>query len=224
MTGRVCTALLVVLTFTSSVLGQGIKAEVVSTFIWGEDSPSGAISSTIQDPLTGRPIRKLRYGPVEVSSRIGFGRVSADEVGIYLGYTTTIVNGSDSTLSVRYGGLSIDGRAVTLPWIVPPGKKPNKRERKIKTNLIEPESMECFASGFLSKDHVFSAGDTSLTFSVSPKTALTLSSVVRDPRSYPLRCSVEGCHPVGTIRYYLTVNTQDYVFVWPGQSAIHCGK
>jgi len=71
---------------------------------------------------------------------------------------------------------------------------------------------------------LFSADGASQTLNVSPKTALTVSSVVRDLRSYPLLCSVEGCHPVGTIRYYLTVNSQDYVFVWPGQSAIYCGN
>lgn len=224
MTGRSCTVLLTVLAFTSCAFGQEIKAEVVSAFVWGKDSPLGAISSTIRDPLTGHPVHKLSYGPIEVSSRIGFERAIANEVGTYINYTATIVNGSDSTLFVRYGGISIDGRAVSVPWIILPGKKLNKRERKIKTNVVEPGKMECFTTGFLSYDHLFSADVTSQTLSVSPKTAFTVSSVVRDPRSYPLRCSVDGCHPVGTIRYYLTVNSQDYVFVWPGQSAIYCGK
>jgi len=173
---------------------------------------------------TGHAIHKLRYGPIEVSSRIGFEGVSAYEAGTYVNYTTTIVNGSDSTLSVRYGGISIDGRAVSLPWVIFPDKKLNKRERKNKTNVVEPDKMQCFTSGFLSHDHLFSADDSSQTLNVDSKTALTVSSVVRDPRSYPLRCSLEGCHPVGTIRYHLTVNSQDYVFVWPGRSAIYCGK
>ena len=224
MTGRSCTVLVAVLAFTSYVFGQEIKAVVVSSFVWGEDSPFGAISSTIQDPLTGHAIHKLSYGPIEVSSRIGFERVSPDEVGTYLGYTATIVNGSDATVSVRYGGISLDGHAVSIPWVVLPGKKLDKRERKNKANVLEPEKMQCFTNGFLSDDHLFSAADVSQTLSVSPKSALTVSSVVRDPRSYPLRCSVDGCHPIGTIRYYLTVNSQDYVFVWPGQSAIYCGK
>ena len=224
MTECGCTVLLALLAFAFCASGQEIKTEVVSAFVWGEDTPSGAISSTIQDPLTGHTIRKLRYGPIEVNSRIGFERVSPDEVGTYLGYTTTIVNGSDAMLSVRYGGISIDGRAVSLPWVILPGEKLDKRDRKNKTNVVEPKKMQCFTNGFLADNHLFSAGDASQAFSVSPKTALTVSSVVRDPRSYPLRCSVEGCHPIGTIRYYLTVNSQDYVFVWPGQSAIHCGK
>jgi hypothetical protein len=224
MAGRGCTFLLAVFSFAPWVFCQEIKAEVVSAFVWGEDSPFGAISSIIQDPLTGYAIHKLSYGPIEVSSRIGFEGVSADEVGTYLNYTTTIVNGSDATLSVRYGGISIDGRAVSLPWVIFPDKKLNKRERKNKTNVVEPDKMQCFTSGFLSHDHLFSADGSSRTLNVGPKTALTVSSVVRDPRSYPLRCSFEGCHPVGTIRYHLTVNSQDYVFVWPGRSAIYCGK
>ena len=222
--GRGCIFLLAAFSFTSCVFGQEIKAEVVSAFVWGEDSPFGAISSTIRDPLTGYAIHKLRYGAIEVISRIGFEGVSADEVGTYLNYTTTIVNGSDSALSVQYGGMSIDGRAVSLPWVVLPDKKLNKRERKNKTNVVEPDKMQCFTSGFLSHDHLFSADGSSQTLHVDPKTALTVSSVVRDPRSYPLRCSLEGCHPLGTIRYYVTVNSQDYVFVWPARSAIYCGK
>src|SRR5689334_13245889 len=224
MTGRGCAVLLAVFAFSSYVFGQEIKAEVVSAFVWGEDSSFGAISSIIRDPLTGHAIHKLKYGPIEVSSQIGFERVSANEVGIYLNYTTTIVNGSDSMLSVRYGGISIDGRAISLPWFIFPDKKLSKRERKNRTNVVEPEKMQCFTSGFLSRDHLFSADGAPQTLNVSPKTALTVSSVIRDPRSYPLRCSVEGCHPVGTIRYYLTVDSQDYVFEWPGQSAIYCGK
>jgi len=224
MTGRGCAVLLAVFVFSSYVFGQEIKTEVVSAFVWGEDSSFGAISSIIRDPLTGHAIHKLTYGPIEVSSQLGFERVSADEVGTYLNYTTTIVNSSDSTLSVRYGGISIDGRAVPLPWVIPPGKKLTKRESKSKTYVVEPEKMRCFTNGFISYDHLFSADGASQTLKLSPKTALTVSSMVRDPRYYPLRCSVEGCHPIGTIRYYIIVNSQDYVFVWPGRSAIYCGK
>jgi|SRR5215467_475528 len=221
---RVCRALLTIFAFASGVLGQGIRTEVVSTFVWGEDTPSGASSSTIRDPLTGYPIHKLTYGPLEVSSRLGFEGVSPDEVGAYLNYSTTIVNTSDSTVSVRYGGTSVDGHAVSLPRVILRGKKLDKRERQGNADVVEPTKMQCFASGFLSRDHWFSADGASQTLSVSPKTALTVSFVGRDPRSYPLRCSAGGCHPVGMIRYFLTVNGQDYVFVWPGESASYCGK
>ena len=224
MMGRGCSVLLAASAFACHLFGQEIKAEIVGAFVWGEDSPFGAVSSIIQDLLTGHAIRKLAYGPIEVSSRIGFERVSADEVGTYVNYATTIVNSSDSTLSLQYGGISIDGLAVSLPRVIPPGKKFTKRESKSKTYVVEPEKMQCFTNGFLSHDHLFSADGASQTLKVSPKTALTVSSVVQDPRYYSLRCSIEGCHPIGTIRYYITVNSHDFVFVWPGRSAIYCGK
>jgi hypothetical protein len=206
------------------VFGQEIKTEVMSAFVWGEDSPAGATSSTIRDPLTGFAVHKLTYGPIEVSSRVGFEGIHVDEVGTFLNYSITIVNSTDTAVLVRYGGISVDGRAVSLPWVVLPGKKLNKRERMRKTNVAELEKMQCFISGFVSVEHLFSPDSASQTFTVSPKAALTVSSVVRDPRNYSIRCSVEGCHPIGTIRYYLTVNGQDYVFVWSGRSAIYCGK
>src|SRR5262245_5369348 len=100
---RTCVFALAVFAFTPSVFGQDgvptMKADVMSAFVWGEDSPSGAVSSTIQDPLTGNTIRILSYAGIEVSSRIGFERVGNDKVGTFLNYTTTIVNSTDATLS-----------------------------------------------------------------------------------------------------------------------------
>ena len=224
MVQEACRVLISIFTFASYVLAQEIKSEVVSAFVWGEDSPSGAVSSTVLDPLTGHDIRKLTHGMIEVSSRLGFESVSLDEVATFLNYTTTIVNGGDSILSVRYGGISIDGRAASLPWVIPPGKKIARRERKSKTDVVELERMGCFTRGFLSNEHLFSADSRAQVFTVFPKTALTVSSLIRDPRSYSIRCSIDGCQPHGTIRYYLTVNNQDYIFVWPGRSAINCGN
>ena len=116
---RACILVLAVLGFTTWVFAQDgapvIKSEVMSAFVWGEDSPSGAISSTIQDPLTGNTLHALSYNGIEVSSRMGFERIGADEVGIFLNYTATIVNSTDSMLSVRYGGISVDGRAAFTP-------------------------------------------------------------------------------------------------------------
>src|SRR2546429_5884384 len=142
------------------------------------------MSSTIEDPLTGHSIHKLRYGPIEMSSRIGFERVSAYEVGTYLNYTTTIVNGSDSTLSVRYGGISIDGRAVSLPSVILHGKKLNKRERKNTTNAVEPEKMQCFTGGFFFPYHFFFADGAPPTLYLSPQNPPHVSSFVRGPRRY----------------------------------------
>jgi hypothetical protein len=219
---------LAVLAFTPGMFGQDgvpmIKAEVMSAFVWGEDSASGAVSSTIQDPLTGNAIRRLSYAGIEVTSRIGFERVSSNEVGTFLNYTTTIVNSTDSTLSVRYGGISVDGHAASPLWVVPAGKKLNKKERESKLDVVELGKIHCFTSGFLSSDNFFSANASSQLL-VTPRTSLTVSSVIRDPRSYHLvRCSVEGCYPTGTIRYYLRVDDKDYVFVWLGRSAVYCGR
>ena len=123
-----------VLAFIPSLFGQdgmpAIKAEVKSAFVWGEDSGSGAVSSTIQDPLTGNTIRRLSYAGIEVSSRMGFERVSTYQVGIFLNQTTTIVNSTAARLSVRYGGISVDGRTASPLRVVSPGQKLNKRERK----------------------------------------------------------------------------------------------
>jgi hypothetical protein len=229
MMKRGCLFVLLVFAFAPGVFAQDdapvIKSEVMSAFVWGEDSPSGAISSTIQDPLTGNAIHALSYNGIEVSSRMGFERVGPDEVGIFLNYTATVVNGTDSTLSVRYGGISVDGRAASPFWIVPLAKKLSKKERKSKPDAVELEKIHCITSGFLSSDNFFSANTSSQVFTVAPRSALTVSSVIRDPRNYhSVLCSVEGCYPTGTMRYYLNVRNQDYVFVWPGRSAVYCGK
>ena len=223
-----CIFVLAIFAFTPGVFGQDgvsmIKAEVVSAFVWGEDSPSGAVSSTIQDPLTGNAIHILSYAGIEVSSRIGFERVSPEQVGTFLNYTTTIVNGTGATLSVRYGRISVDGHVASPLWVVPAGEKLSKKERKSKPDAVELGKIHCLTSGFLPSDNLFSANASSRVLAVVPRAALTVSSVIRDPRSYhAVLCSVEGCFPTGTIRYYLRVDTKDYVFVWPGRSAVYCG-
>jgi len=225
---QACIFVLAVFAFVPGMFGQDdvpmIKAEVMSAFVWGADSLSGALSSTLQDPLTGTAIHTLSYAGIEVSSRIGFERVSTAEVGTFLNYTTIIVNSTDSTLSVRYGGISVDGHAASPLWVVPAGEKLNKKERKSKPDAVDLGKIHCFTSGFLSSDNVFSANASSQVLTVAPRTALTVSSVVRDPRSYhSILCSVEGCHPTGTIRYYVRVDDKEYVFTWPGRSAVYCG-
>jgi hypothetical protein len=220
-------ALAFALTFAASAqqYGPTIKVEVKSAFVWGEDATTGAVSSTIQDPLTGNAIHKLSYSGVEVSSRMGFEGVGADETGTFLNYTTTVVNGTDSTLSMQYGGVSVDGHVASPLWVVPPGKKLNKSDRKRNQDVAELGKMHCFTSGFLAGDNFVSANTSAQVLVVAPRSALTVSGVIRDPRGYhSIVCSVAGCYPIGTIRYYVRVGGQDYVFVWPGRSAIYCGK
>jgi hypothetical protein len=203
-----------------------IKAEVKSALVWGEDGPAGAVSSVIEDPLTGNPIHKLSYGGVEVSSRLGFEGMGTDERGTFLNYTTTIVNGTDARLSLRYGGISVDGHAASPVRLVPAGKKLKKKEeRQNQEELVELRKMHCITSGFLPSDNLFSADSSTKILSVAPATALTVSSIIRDPRNYhSILCSTAGCYPTGTIRYYVRVDNLDYVFVWPGRSAVYCGK
>jgi hypothetical protein len=219
---------LAVLALTPSVFGQDgvpvIKVEAMSAFVWGEDTPSGAVSSTIQDPLTGNVIRRLRYAGIEVSSRIGFERVGTDQVGIFLNYATTIVNGTDAMVFVRYGGIRVDGQVTSPVSLVPAGEKVRNEGLKGQPDAVEIGKIHCLTSGFLSGDNLFSTNASSQVLTVIPRTALTVSAIVRDPRRYhSVLCSVDGCYPTGTIRYYLTVNNKDYVFVWPGRSAVYCG-
>ena len=188
--------------------------------MWGEDHRSGAVSSSIQDPVTGNAIHKLSYAGIEVSSRTGYERIGLGEVGELLNFTTTIVNNTESELSVRQGGASVDGHVALPLSVVPTNKGLSKRERK---QVWELPRMRCFSSGFLPNQNFFSADASSKIFTVNPKTALTVSFVTKDPRNYSMRCSVEGCFPTGTIRFSVTVNTTDFVFVWPGRAAVYCG-
>ena len=172
----------------------------------GTRLPGGAISSITQDPLTGDSIPTLSYAGIGVSSQMGFERVGRGQVGDFLGYSTTIVNNTSSIISVSYGGISVDGHAAPPLSVVALGK------------------LHCFTTGFLSGENFFSANHSSERFTVDPGNAVTISSVVKDPRNYGVRCSVAGCYPTGTTRYFLTVNSQDYVFVWPNRSIAYCGK
>jgi len=227
---KACIFVLAAFLCSSGVFDQDsksvIKTEAWIAFVWGEDAPSGAVSSTVQDPVTGSTIRKLAYAGTEVSSRLGFERAGADEAGTFLNFTTTIANSTDSTLSVRHGGVLVDGLAASPLRVVSPGAHVNKREHKNKRDdMVQLETLRCFTSGFLSSDAFFSAETPSEVLTVAPQTALTVSSIIRDPRNYrPLLCTVDGCQPTGLIRYFIKVNRQEYVFVWPGRSAVYCGK
>lgn len=189
--------------------------------MWDGVSSANASSSIILDPLTGREIHKLTSGGVEVSSVVGYERVSLNTVFKLLNYTTTITNNTDSELSVRYGGAIVDGHTALPLWIALTNKGVKKHDRK---EIWELSKMQCFTRGFSSKENFFSADNLSKIFTIHPRTALTISSVTMDPRLSSTLCSVEGCHITGTIRYYITVNSRDYVFVWPGRSVVYCGE
>jgi hypothetical protein len=221
--GRTAAIALVVLASTAFTFGQNelptFKAEAASALVWGEDNRFGALSSSPLDPVTGNTIYRLSHAGVEVSSRMGYERVGLAEAGELLNFTTTIVNNTESSISVRHGGTNVAGHVAAPLRVVPTNKGLSKRERK---EVWQLEKMHCFSSGLHSSQNFFSP--TSQIFIVAPGHALTVSLVTKDPRNYSMRCSIEGCYPTGTIRFAVTVNTTDFVFVWPGRSAIYCGK
>jgi hypothetical protein len=197
------------------------KTEAASAFVWGEDGLSGAVSSSVTDPVTGNAIHKLSHGGVEVSSRAGFERVGSGKAGEVLSFATTIVNNTESELSVRHGGASVDGR-ITLPLPVVFAKVGlSKRQRNQVWDLA---SMNCFSSGFLPDEVFLSPNASSKVLAVTPKNSLTVSFVVKDPRNYSVICSAGGCFPKGTIRFFVTINATDFIFVWPGKEVVYCGK
>jgi hypothetical protein len=216
---------LVVLASTPLTLAQNdlptFRAESASAFVWGDDNPSTAVSSSIHDPVTGNVIHKLSHAGIEVSSQAGFESIGYGAVGELLSVTTTIANNTGSDLSVRRGGATIDGHVAFPLSVVPTNKGLTRRGR---TQVWELTKMTCFLSGFLARENYFSPSDSSRVFTVPPKSASKISFITQDPRKYPFRCSMEGCYPTGTMRFYVTINTTDYIFIWQGRSSVDCGK
>jgi len=200
------------------------KMEVRSAFVWGEDVPGGAVSWTARDPLTGVGILKLRYAGVEVSSRMGFEKIRSEQVQEFIAYTTTIANSTNTTLSVEYGGMTVDGHTVPPLSIIPTSKALDLKRSKKQPNNVEIEKLYCFRSGFLSDASFLPTNDQPSGLTVAPQHSLTVSSVIRDPRHYPILCTTEGCLPKGTIRYGIRVGSHDFVFIWPGRSIANCGR
>ena len=216
---------LVFLAFTLTTCAQDdtptFKVEGKSALVWDKDVPNSATTSTVWDPLTGNEIHKLRSPGIEVSSRVGYERVSSGGPGKLLHYTTTVANDTNSDVLVKYGSASVDGYVATPLRVALTNKGLRKRDRK---DVWELCKMHCFKTGFTSSENFFSAHDQAKTFTVRAQTAMTISSVAKDPRSYSVLCSLEGCHVTGTLRFYITVNRKDYVFVWPGRSVVYCGE
>ena len=221
---RTLVASLVVLAFTLLAFAQDdvqtFRTETTNAFVWGEDSRPGAVSSSIRDPVTGHAIHKLKHAGVEVSSQAGFERVRSGEAGQLMSFATTIVNTTHSAVSVRLGGASVEGHLVLPLSVVLTKKGLNKRERQ---QVWELASMHCFSSGFLPREEFFSPIASSTSFTVTPNHALTVSFVTLDPRYSSVLCSVEGCYPKGTMRFSVTVNATDFVFIWPGHNMFYCG-
>ncbi len=199
------------------------KVDVRSAFVWGNDTPTGAKSWSIKDPLTGTEILKLSHDGVEVSSRTGFEKLHPQDAVELIAFTTTIVNNTPTELPVEAHGITVDGRRVSL---LPMGSshKGQEGQPKEQTNIIESSNLYCFTSGFLSSENFLSRSDPPPISVVDPGRALTVSGVIQDPRHYPMLCTVDGCFPKGTMRYAIRVGGHEYVFIWPGRSIANCGK
>lgn len=196
------------------------KAEASSAFVWA-DVCRDAVCSSVRDPVTGNTIRKLNHGGIEVASQAGFETVDSEGRPELLNFTITIVNNTESELSVRQPRASMDGHVVLPLPVVHTKKGLGKTERN---QVWELASMNCFSSGFLPNEIFLSPSTSSTVFTVAPKRPLTVSFVTKAPHLHSLRCSVGGCYPKGSIRFSVTVNATDYVFTWPGRDMVSCGK
>ena len=194
------------------------KTQTASAFVWGQSNISGVVSTSIEDPLTGHAIRSISHGGITVSSRAGFQRSGLGRAGELLEFTTTIVNRTESNLFVRQGRAIVDGRNL-FPLPVVASKSPTRGARNQPQQMA---SMSCFSNHSPPDEIVLSSETSSNVLSVSPGKALTVSLITKDPRYYSLLCSVEGCYPKGAIRFYVTVNSMDFVFIWPGREMSYC--
>jgi hypothetical protein len=200
-----------------------LKVDVRNAFVWGVDTPTGAKSWSVKDQLTGTKILKMSHEGVAVSSRMGFEKLHPEEAVELIAFTTTIVNNTETALSVEAGEITVDGHLAPL-LSVAASRKGQKSEFKNRTNIVESSKLYCFTSGFLSSGNFLSRIDPPSTLVVDPRRSLTVSGVIQDPRHYSMLCSVEGCFPKGSIRYAIRVGGHEYVFIWSGNSIVNCGR
>ena len=185
--------------------------------------PTGAKSWSVKDSLTGTEILKMSHEGVEVSSRMGFEKLRPDEAVELIAFATTIVNDTQTKLSVEVGEITVDGHLASL-LSVDSSRKGQKSDFNNRTNIVQSGKLYCFTSGFLSSENFLSRVDPRVTLVVDPRRSLTVSGVIKDPRHYSMLCSVDGCFPKGSIRYGIRVGGHEYVFIWPGRSVVNCGR
>ena len=199
------------------------KTAARSAFVWGRDVPSGAISSRVKDPLSGSETLKLRYGGLEVSSRIGFEKPRKEQAAEVIGYTTTVVNNTAEASSIQNGEITVDGHIVQ-PLSISSDQRARTTQSKSDQGTIAIKTLYCFSSGFLSLEKLVPMNNEASALTVPSQHSLTVSSVIRDPRPYPILCSVAGCFPKGTVRYSIQIAGHDFIFIWPGSWIASCGK
>jgi hypothetical protein len=198
--------------------------EVRNSFIWGEDVPAGAISSSIKEPLTGAEILTLKHDGIAVTSRMGFEKLHPEDSTEFIVYASTIVNNTSTEMTVESGGIAIDGRLVSPLSMDSSIKGMKPRHSNQGKDVVNIRNLNCFGSGSLSSESFFPMQPSASTMLVQPQSSLTVSVVVRDPRHSPLLCTIEGCFPKGTIRYSIHVGRHEYIFSWNGHSLMNCGR
>lgn len=215
-------AILALASFTNAQDNVPIfKAEATSAFVWGEDNLAGADSSTVQDPLTGNEIREITHGGIEVSSQARFELAGPGQAGELVSFTTTIVNSTNSGLSVTQAGASVDGY-IALPF--PIGLAEKQIINQGHSQAREKASLNCLTGGLSSREPLSNSNASLETVIVDPGKSATISFVTKDPRNYSVLCSIEGCYPKGAIRFVVTVESTDFVFIWAGRDMSHCAK
>lgn len=220
----VCFALICTLRAFPQANVPTFKAEVRNAFVWGEDVPSGAISSTVKDPLTGTETLKLKHNDVEINSQMGFEKIRPEDAAEFIAYSTTIMNNTQTELTVEERGIAVDGHVVTPLPVDSSLKRMKKKGSKEGAGAIDVRQLRCFSSGTLSSEKFLSLQQPSSATTVAPQSSLTVSGVIKDPRHYPLLCAADGCFPKGTIRYSVRVAGHEYVFSWNGRSLVNCGR
>lgn len=220
---RACLALILSLRAFCQTSVPTFKTEVRNTFIWGDDAPAGAISSSLKDPLTGAEILKLTHNHIEVSSRMGFEKLRPEDTTEFIAYFTTIANNTESELTVEQGEFAVDGRLVA-PLSVGSNIKRVKKKPSHDATEVDTRNLHCLNNDRPAGKGATSLHQASLVVTVPPQSSSTVSAVVRDPRPYPLLCSTDGCFPKGTFRYSIRVGGHEYIFTWDGHSVINCGK
>ena len=197
------------------------KAQATSAFVWSEENLAGAVSSSLQDPLTGNEIRRISHEGIEVSSQARFELASLGQSGELMSFTTIIANSTNSELSVTQAAANVDGYTA-LPF--PVGLAAKEFSNRGRNQARETASLNCLTGELPSRELPSYSKATSETVVVDPGKSATISFVTKDPRNYSMLCSIEGCYPKGAIRFIVTVNSTDFVFVWAGRDMVYCGK
>ncbi len=192
-----------------------LRSITLSAVVWDENLPTPA-SSEIIDPVTGASVRSLTHDGIEVHSQAAFRLFRSGRAGELLTFLVTVVNNTDSDAVLTQAGLVIDG-SLSLELLPETSGTRSDDRPKVEGSL-------CMEPNVLSGDTPLRPLTRMKPSNIAPRMASTFRFVAKDPRNYSLLCSPEGCYPKGVMRFYATLNSTDYVFVWKGQALVNCGR